>query len=388
MTEGTQLRHEQSMPRAIQPVLLAFLVLFLVSSTAPAQTANLTIRDIGRFSFVGGENGDPHQVAEGLSGFVRFNEDRYLAVSDLHAFIHRLTIEVDVRTGEILNARFDGPLRLTDTLGIPFPEPEQAMDREGIVYDPATKTVWIANEQAGADTTMPSISQHSWTTGRMTEVLVADCDGPLHAFCNMRTNQGFESLTRSPDGEAIWTANEQSLTIDGGVPTTSQGAVVRLQRFDGSMQPIAQYAYVTAPLSESTPPRIAEWSISGLVELLALPGGALLALERAVVGGPAGDPIVRIRIYQVHVQGATDISREPWATGLLAATDPYSTVQKGLLIELSGRTGRESNFNYEGMAFGPRLENGDRSLILIADNAEGTDQSLYALRLSGTGSSQ
>ncbi len=363
------------------------LSLGVLSSSGFAQTRALGVSEVGRFDFTGGDSPDPRQVAEGLSGIVRVAGDQYLAVSDLHAHLHRLAIEVDPTTGQILSARFGTPLPLTDSLGFDFPEPDQGMDREGIIYDPSTGSVWIANERTGSDTTMPSIAQHSLETGEMTDIVIASRQSPLYVFSNIRTNLGFESLTRRPDGSEIWTANEQSLTVDGGPPTASEGAVVRLQRFDGALRPMAQYAYVTAPLSATTPSRIIQWGISGVVDLLALSGGALLVLERAVVGGPAGEPTVRIRIYEVDFAGATDVSRRPLASGLLDAAEPYIPVQKRLLIELTGGLRRDtgSNFNFEGLALGPRLENGDHSLILVADNATGTSQTLYALRLSGLG---
>lgn len=361
------------------PFLLA---LGLLSSSGFAQTRGIRIVEVGRFDFTGGDNADPRQVAEGLSGIVHVAGDQYLAVSDLHAHLHRLAIEVDPTTGQVLSAAFGTPLPLTDSLGFDFPEPEQGMDREGVIYDPSTGSVWIANERTGSDTTMPSIAQHSLETGKMTDIVIASRQSPLHVFSNIRTNLGFESLTRSPDGSEIWTANEQALTVDGDWPTTLEGAVVRLQRFDSTFRPVAQYAYVTAPLSATTPSRIANWGVSGVVDLLALSGGALLVLERAAVGGPAGELTVRIRIYEVDFAGATDVSRRPWASGLRDAAEPYTPVQKRLLIELSGRT-VEANSNFEGLVLGPRLENGDHSLILVADNATGTSQTLYALRLSG-----
>ncbi|MCK5438471.1 MAG: esterase-like activity of phytase family protein [Gemmatimonadetes bacterium] len=358
------------------------LSLGIVSSCASAQRGELTVSDVNRFDFTNGESSDPREIPEGLSGIVHVAADQYLTISDLHAYLHRLAIEVDLTTGRILAARFGTPLPLTDSLGFDFPE-NQGKDREGVVYDRSTGTIWIANEQAGSDMTMPSIAQHSLETGAMTDLVIASCESALHVFCNIRVNQALESLTRSLDGSEIWTANEQALIVDGGPPTTSEGAVVRLQRLTSALQPLAQYAYVTAPLSGTTPPRIIEWGISGVVELLVLTPGTLLALERAVVGGPAGEPTVRVRLYEVDFSGATDISRSPWASGLIDAGQPYSPVQKRLLIELTGETGPESNFNFEGLALGPRLENGDHSLILVADNRTGTNQTLYALRLSG-----
>ena len=309
------------------PFLLA---LGLLSSSGFAQTRGIRVVEVGRFDFTGGDNADPRQVAEGLSGIVHVAGDQYLAVSDLHAHLHRLAIEVDPSTGQILSAAFGTPLPLTDSLGFVFPEPEQGMDREGVIYDPSTGSVWIANERTGSDTTMPSIAQHSLETGEMTDIVIASRQSPLHVFSNIRTNLGFESLTRSPDGSEIWTANEQALTVDGDWPTTSEGAVVRLQRFDSTFRPVAQYAYVTAPLSATTPSRIVNWGISGVVDLLALSGGALLVLERAAVGGPAGESTVRIRIYEVDFAGATDVSRRPWASGLRDAAESHTPVQKRL----------------------------------------------------------
>lgn len=372
-------------PRNALVRLLASMVLVLslgsVSSRSFAQTPDLEIEEVGRFDFVGGDSPDPRRVAEGLSGIAHVSGDQFLAVSDMHPYLHRIAIEVDSVTGRILSARFGEPLRLTDSLGFDFPEPHQGLDREGVVYDPSTDSVWISNERTGSDTTMPSIARHLLETGEMTDIVVASDDGPLHVFSHIVFNLGFESLARSPDGTEFWTANEQALTVDGSWPTTTEGAVVRLQRFDGRFQPVAQYAYVTAPLSATTPPEIVEEAISGVVDLLALPGGALLVQERAVVGGPAGEPTVRIRIYEVDFAGATDISRRPWASGLVDAAEPYAPVEKRLLVELTSGTG--TNFNLEGLALGPRLEGGDHSLILIADNGTGTSQTLYALRLGG-----
>ena len=363
--------------------LTYLLAIGLLSSCDVPPRGGLRISQVGRFDFMGGESSDPHEVAEGLSGIVFVGGNQYLVVSDLHAQIHRLSIHVDPTTGRILSAEFGEPLALTDSLGDELVEDDRGADREGIALDPATNSVWIANEQTGADTTMPSIAHHSLETGAMVEMVVASPQSELSVFSNTRPNHSLESLTRSPDRGEIWTANEQALTVDGGPATRSEGAVVRLQKLDGDCRPVAQYAYVTARLSATTTSGVVEWGISGVVELLALPGDVLLVLERAVVGGLVGRPTVRVRIYEADVTGATDISKHPWADGLINSTEPYIPVRKRLLVELTGKTGTESNFNFEGLALGPRLESGEHSLILIADNNTGKSQTLFALRLAG-----
>jgi len=50
-------------------------------------------------------------------------------------------------------------------------------------------------------------------------------------FANLRPNFGFESLARRFDGAVIWTANEEALTVDGPLSTTTTGSTVRLLRY-------------------------------------------------------------------------------------------------------------------------------------------------------------
>jgi hypothetical protein len=200
----------------------------------------------------------------------------------------------------------------------------------------------------------------------------------LRVFSRQRLNGGFESLTQSPDGAEYWAANEMPLSIDGEPATDSTGAVVRLQRMDAQMRPTAQFSYPVDPYFAriTTPPQLAGFAVSGLSELLVLPGGGLLALERAFAGDSTGAANLRVRIYEVHLEGATNVSQLGWAEGLRGR--PYTPVRKRLLWEENfGLT----TSNFEGMTLGPALENGDRPLILIADNNGGRSEALYVLRL-------
>lgn len=339
------------------------------------------LTDIGafRFSYLAKEEMNPVEMPDGLSGIVYTGDDHYLAVSDRHACLHRITIQVNTESGEIRSAHFEAPLLLRDNRGNLFPEPGQGPDREGVIYDPAAGAVWISNERTGTDWNSPSIARYALDTGLMNDLITMKQHPQLGVFDNIIMNQGFEALTRNAEGNRIWTANEQALTVDGSAPTISRGTVVRLQQFDGGMHPMAQYAYKTDPIEVAitAPPALVNWRISGVADLAALNGGALLVLERAVVGDESGLAMVRIRIYEVDFTNATDISRSPWSKGLLTADRPFRPVGKRRLIELTGG----KDFAFEGMTVGPRLDNGDYSLILIADNDTGPDQILYALRL-------
>ena len=110
--------------------------------------------------------------------------------------------------------------------------------------------------------------------------------------------------------------------------------------------------------------------------MVALDGGDLLSLENILQGDAAGATETIIRVYHVSLAGATDVSAPEFSSGLIGRE--YQPVGKRLLIELR-LGGTESN--YEGMCLGPRLANGDYSLLLVRDNNAGSDQSIHALRL-------
>jgi hypothetical protein len=133
--------------------------------------------------------------------------------------------------------------------------------------------------------------------------------------------------------------------------------------------PISQWGYT---VSGGIVPGTAGNTNGGVVDLVALPGGQLLVLERSAGLVSFPDIDLRNRIYLVDFLGATDV------TGLGALTvGTYTPVAKTLLWE-----GLFSDDNFEGIALGPLLANGDRSLLLVSDDGSGA-QSVLSLRLTG-----
>lgn len=336
---------------------------------SPGIRPDLSLVPVGRYAFLGGGHADPGLASSEISGFVRIGEDRYAAVGDDSAALHFLRIAVDLATGRVTSAGFEPPVPLSG----PGAEPS---DREGIAWDPGSGDVWIAGEASPAG---PWLARHG--LDGTTRAVVDPASAPdLAAFASARPNLGFESLTRRPDDGGYWTANEEALVIDGPAASAGAGSIVRLVSLDPGMRPRAQYAYVTDPPDgpiRSPLPAIGH-ELSGVAELLALPGGALLALERALAGHKSGMAGFRIRIYRVDLEGATDVSGEAFREGL--AGRDWTPAGKSLLLEL--RFGLLVS-NFEAMALGPPLADGSRSVLLFADNQGGDRQSIYALKLTG-----
>jgi hypothetical protein len=323
-------------PLALLPLLLA--------TVATADVVVVTDPPQGHVNLAAGAPG-----AGELSGIAWVAGDQYYAVSDSGALLFELDVDVDPATGEILAAS------VVDSLAL-----GAGSDLEGLVHPPLGGAV-LASDEVG-----PAIREYRLSDGA---VLASVAVPALYA--NLRANFGLEALALrvapNPTDDALWTANEEALSVDGPLATNTAGSVVRLQRFDAALDPDGQWAYETDPYPGSP---FGGNERSGVVELLALPGGELVVLERSF-----SSQLFQARLYQVDFAGATD------TTALASlASDPYVPVGKTLLWSFP-----TAFSNYEGMALGPTLDDGARSLILVADDGGGASQTLYALALPEPG---
>jgi hypothetical protein len=175
----------------------------------------------------------------------------------------------------------------------------------------------------------------------------------------VRTNLGFESAGVTPNGRFFFTGGEAAVVQDGPAASLTAGSPARLLRYNlRSRKPDKQFVYHVGPIVEPPVPA-GQFAVNGLVELLPLSNHSLLAMERSFSVG-AGNTI---RIYLVEIGRAQDVDRFDSLAGLLGQ---IRTVEKTLLLDLDvlGIT----LDNVEGMAFGPDLPDGRRSLILVSDN--------------------
>jgi hypothetical protein len=210
--------------------------------------------------------------------------------------------------------------------------------------------------------------------------------GPLAR--GVRPNAGFESLTVTPDEQRLFTASEVPLVQDGPAPTMERGALTRIleYRWDGSsFRPAREFAYpLDAAVRADFTPRFV---LNGVVELLALSATDVLVLERSFVQEAGADSRsqTRVRVYRASLEGATDVSGvESLARRRVRA------VQKRLLLDLAHVKGLSRELaqldNFEGMALGPPLPDGSRTLILVSDDNFSTRQrtSFLLFRIVGS----
>lgn len=242
----------------------------------------------------------------------------------------------------------------------------QSRDFEGIAYTNAGRnSVFLSDE------TMPGMGlrEFSLAHGALLQTVAVP---PV--FSNVRSNYGLESLTRQRGGQTMWTANEEALTVDGSLSSTTSGSVVRLQQFDvagDQLTAARQLAYVTEPVHRDTnddPTQTGALSRSGLVDLVALPDRRLLALERSFARAnfiiPDAGSQYRNSVFLLDLAGATDVS--DFTAGLIGQT--YDPVEKTLLWQAThGVFSSDPIGNLEGLALGPQLASGNHVLLGIVD---------------------
>lgn len=288
----------------------------------------------------------------GLSAIVRVQGDTYRALVDNEKDTPARIFELELGITE------SGPvpppgrteaevprsvLRLAGLTG-------ESLDGEGLVLLPGGSFL-VSSEKE------PSIREIS-ATGETVRTLPVP---PLFRFSalggsGVRINAGFEPLALSADGRSLWTGNEEALKQDAPDDARFGTHPVRLLRYGrkgGTFQPAEQYVYVVEPIRNRKP----GFSVRGLVELLALPEGGMLALEREFVEGVG----TAVQLFHVEIEDATDVSGFDSLAG-----KTYTPVRKTLLYDVN-----QAGFwvdNFEGMTLGPKLPDGDRTLVLIADD--------------------
>ncbi len=293
----------------------------------------------------------------GLSDLVRVEGDTWRAIvdnqEDTPARVFELRFGISENGAAPLagESPFDVPrsaLRLAGLNGKTF-------DGEGLALTPRG-TLLVSSE------TEPSIREVSAAgeTLRSLPVPSVFLSDKL-AGRGVRINAGFEALDLY--GQTLWTGNETALAQDAPDEARFATHPIRLLRYD-AYTPAAQYVYVLDPIER----RGSGFSVRGLVDLVILPEGGLLTLEREFVEGVG----MEVQLFHVSTEGATEVSGMESLAG-----QRYTPVRKTLLYSF------ESPDNLEGIAFGPDLPDGDRTLVLVSDdNFQPIQQTqIVALRL-------
>jgi hypothetical protein len=302
----------------------------------------------------------------GLSG-IAYDADRnvFYSLSDDPSQIDPArfyTLRIDVGAGAFdpTDVHFLDVTTLDAPNGQPFAA--QSLDPEGIAL---TKdgTIVVTSEGFANRLIDPFVREFELDGDFLGSLPVPEPFLPnATATRGVRQNLGFESAATAPNGRFLFTGTEAALVQDGPPATLGAGSPARLLRYNLQTNRLdRQYVYRTDPIAQPPVPPTA-FAVSGLVELLPLNNEFLLSMERSFSVGVPGTGN-SIRLYRVALPGATDVNGVESLAGILGSVRP---AEKTLLLDLD--TLGIPLDNVEGMAFGPDLPDGRRSLVLVSDN--------------------
>lgn len=238
---------------------------------------------------------------------------------------------------------------------------EEALDSESLRKVPGSRSIIWTSEGDARDGFGPAIRTMSFS-GRSSNAL------PLPSVFSFdrtqskgpRANLSFEGLSFEPVGKHLWVSLEAPLIEDGPLAGRDNGAVIRLSRFAYPRFSLAaQFAYAVEPIGPALQDRLAD---NGVSEIVALDNKHLLVLERSGIQQPDGDFAYRSRLFcadLAHAQNVADIG------GLRDQT--VRAAVKRLVFDF-GSVPSPRIDNVEGMTLGPRLANGNWTLVFVTDN--------------------
>jgi len=361
-----------------QLFLLTFVTPFLVSCSNE-MTAEKEVMPIAKLTYIGetiisNQAMFAHTPIGGLSGIdYDPTTNKWLVISDdrvnhgpARAYIGSLALSEN----KVGSFKFDQLITLKQPDGTPYPSENQykkyftgiVPDFESVRFTPGGNGIRYTSEGDRDLQFNPFIRtanlegdyQGMLTVPSAYQYTAADKNSGFY------NNLAFEGSSFTPDGQYYFVSMEAPLKQDGLVPSITKGGDVRVLKFDKQGHVITQYVYSVDALPAA--PGMGKHADNGVSEMLAIDNEHLLMLERAGIQDAQGHYHNYIRIYQTDLSHATNVNGQ---NKLVAGT--YQPMHKKLLLSLN-----DLNLplldNVEGISFGPRLANGQRTLVVISDN--------------------
>jgi hypothetical protein len=300
----------------------------------------------------------------GLSGITYdAKNDLYYAISDdrsQKAPARFYTLKIDLSKGSLKNGGVVpvGVTTLLNKNGEKFSP--SSVDTEGIALT-NQNTIFVSSEGDVRQLINPFIKEFSLSSGKaITTLPIPNKFLPnKNRQSGIRNNLAFESLTITPNGNKLFTATENALIQDGVEAQAGINTPCRILQYNlVTKQPEKEFLYQTEPIASFL--NFTGKFASGVPDLVALDNqGSFLSIERSFTG--LGFAIL---LFQVSLKGADDI--HTIESVLSINTQKIKPVQKKLLLDL--RKLEVLLDNIEGLTLGPKLPDGQRSLILVSDD--------------------
>ena len=283
----------------------------------------------------------------GLSSIAYAGGSTFYVLSDDQTNARFYRLRADIADGQLTagDITFQSVTILKQPNGTPYPA--ASLDPEGFALTKHARQAIVTTEgfATAARQVAPWIRVYNLDGSYVRDLPVPAEFTPNAALTQgVRNNLGFESAATR--GKHFFTGLENALVQDGPAATLTNGSPARLLRYNLKRSALdRQWTYLTDPIAEPPVPPT-QFAVNGLVELLPLHNKSLLAMERSFSVGAPGTGN-KIKLYRVELR----------KNGTTSKTLVLNLDALGLPLD-----------NIEGMAFGPRLRGGKRTLLLVSDN--------------------
>lgn len=331
------------------------------TSTRIAKNAELQIKYLDEYVIPDNLSYENTKVG-GLSG-IDFDGEKYYAVADDPKNPRFYTLNIAIEHKKIDSVYIT---KVTEIKNDKSPLKEHWLDLESILYHPTSKSFTLSSEGSINREKDPSIFN-------------LNEEGDLNYFYNLpeyflatsenhpRNNGVFESLSHGINPNIIWTATELPLILDGPAPKLYKTkSPVRFTAFDrNTKKAIAQYTY---PLLQIKKIPFLPFAVSGITDILMYDENSFFVLERAYSAGHKNHGN-NVYLFLANKQKASNTLEEVTLKGKL--NKKVIPMEKQLLFNFKHIKKQLTNKqidNIEGICYGPTLPNGNKTLLVIADD--------------------
>jgi hypothetical protein len=298
-------------------------------------------------------------IIGGLSGLDNVNNQYYFVVDDARN-PRVLSANIVISENKIKSVDFKDVLFLNDSITSFYKE--NALDLESIFVDEKTNEIYLVSEGSIRRNKLPSVFKVDENGGFLESFQLPE---NLSNLKNIKHNAAFEASSKSIDHKGFWAAMEAPLKVDGEEPTfTKTSSPIRITYFDKtSKKATKQFAY---QLEHITKPAKGDVNLNGVTAILEYQKNHFFIIERTYQNGYGSYGNV-VRIFDAIIDENTTNILE---IDSLKSTE-FISLKKRLVFNFEDAKDNLTKGiidNIEGITLGPKLPNGNQSLILIADD--------------------
>lgn len=308
----------------------------------------------------------------GLSGIdYDKKHDLYYLISDDRSMFNNsrfYTAKINLDEGKIKSFAFQKVTYLKNEAGKIYGNwtttPTTSSDPEDMRYNPKTNSLIWSSEGARVLTADKEILQNP-------SINHMDLKGNLIGNATLPENLKMRKLEKGPRNngtleglsfdfkyKTIYTNIEEPLFEDGDQANTSKGGLIRLYQFNTKTKKnTAQYGYKLEAIAHEPNPK-GTFAVNGVSAIQYYGKNQLLVVERSY---STGTQACTIKVFLCDLKKATNVKNYP-----SLQNQKLELASKKLILNMDDLGIFIDNI--EGLTFGPKLTNGNPSIIFVSDN--------------------